>query len=85
MIIAVTRSDETNMVVCQLASSLFNISKKIARIRTKDFLEGKWNRLYNKSNIPIDVIISPEIEVTTLFRRLEAPGTLDNVPLQMIK
>ena len=81
MIIAVTRSDETNMVVCQLASSLFNISKKIARIRTKDFLEGKWNRLYNKSNIPIDVIISPEIEVAkSLFRRLEAPGTLDNVP-----
>ena len=81
MIIAVTRSDETNMVVCQLASSLFNISKKIARIRTKDFLEGKWNKLYNKSNIPIDVIISPEIEVAkSLFRRLEAPGTLDNVP-----
>ena len=42
MIIAVTRNDETNMIVCQLASSLFNVSKKIARIRTKDFLEGKW-------------------------------------------
>jgi len=81
MIIAVTRNDETNMVVCQLASSLFNISKKIARIRTKDFLEGKWNKLYNKSNIPIDVIISPEKEVAkSLFRRLEAPGALDNVP-----
>ena len=81
MIIAVTRNDETNMVVCQLASSLFNISKKIARIRTKDFLEGKWNKLYNKSNIPIDVIISPEIEVAkSLFRRLEAPGAIDNMP-----
>ena len=81
MIIAVTRNDETNMVVCQLASSLFNIQKKIARIRTKDFLEGKWNKLYNKSNIPIDVIISPEIEVAkSLYRRLEAPGALDNVP-----
>ena len=81
MIIAVTRNDETNMVVCQLASSLFNITKKIARIRTKDFLEGKWNKLYNKSNIPIDVIISPEKEVAkSLFRRLEAPGALDNVP-----
>ena len=81
MIIAVTRNDETNMVVCQLASSLFNISKKIARIRTKDFLEGKWNKLYNKSNIPIDVIISPEKEVAkSLYRRLEAPGALDNVP-----
>ena len=86
MIIAVTRNDETNMVVCQLASSLFNIQKKIARIRTKDFLEGKWNKLYNKSNIPIDVIISPEIEVAkSLYRRLEAPGALDNVPFVMIK
>jgi trk system potassium uptake protein TrkA len=81
MVIAVTRSDETNMIVCQLASSLFNVSKKIARIRNKDFLEGKWAKLYNKSNIPIDVIISPEIEVAkSLYRRLEAPGALDNVP-----
>jgi len=81
MIIAVTRNDETNMIVCQLASSLFNVSKKIARIRTKEFLEGKWGKLFNKSNIPIDVIISPEIEVAkSLYRRLEAPGALDNVP-----
>ena len=81
MIIAVTRNDETNMIVCQLASSLFNVSKKIARIRTKDFLEGKWGKLYNKSNIPIDVIISPEIEVAkSLYRRIQAPGALDNVP-----
>ncbi len=86
MIIAVTRNDETNMIVCQLASSLFNISKKIARIRTKDFLEGKWSKLYNKSNIPIDVIISPEKEVAkSLFRRLEAPGALDNVPFAQNK
>ena len=69
------------MIVCQLASSLFNVSKKIARIRTKDFLEGKWGKLYNKSNIPIDVIISPEIEIAkSLQRKLEAPGALDNVP-----
>tara|TARA_B100000945_G_scaffold308518_1_gene298322 strand:- start:3518 stop:4885 length:1368 start_codon:yes stop_codon:yes gene_type:complete len=81
MIIAVTRNDETNMIVCQIASSLFNISKKIARIRSQEFLEGKWSKLYNKSSIPIDVIISPEREVAkTLFRKLEAPGALDNVP-----
>ncbi len=81
MIIAVTRNDETNMIICQLASSLFNISKKIARIRSKEFLEGKWSKLFNKSTIPIDVIISPEIEVAkSLFRRLEAPGALDSVP-----
>ncbi len=81
MIIAVTKNDEINMVVCQVASSLFNISKKIARIRSQEFLEGKWSKLYSKSNIPIDVIISPEREVAkSLFRRLEAPGALDNVP-----
>ena len=81
MIIAVTRNDETNMIICQLAHSLFNVNKKIARIRAQEFLEGKWSKLYNKSNLPIDVIISPEIEVAkSLFRRLEAPGALDNVP-----
>ena len=81
MIIAVTRNDETNMIICQLAHSLFSIDKKIARIRSKEFLEGKWNKLYNKSNLPIDVIISPEAEVAkSLFRKLAAPGALDNVP-----
>ena len=81
MIIAVTKNDETNMIICQLAHSLFNINKKIARIRSKEFLEGKWSKLYNKSNLPIDVIISPEMEVAkSLLRKLEAPGALDNVP-----
>jgi|TARA_B110000027_G_C16106247_1_gene295434 trk system potassium uptake protein len=81
MIIAVTRNDETNMIICQLAHSLFSINKKIARIRSKEFLDGKWSKLYNKSNLPIDVIISPEAEVAkSLFRKLEAPGALDNVP-----
>ena len=81
MIIAVTRNDEINMIVCQIASSLFDISKKIARIRSQEFLDGKWSKLYSKSNIPIDVIISPEREVAkSLYRKLEAPGALDNVP-----
>jgi len=81
MIIAVTKNDETNMIICQLAHSLFDVNKKIARIRSQEFLEGKWSKLYNKSNLPIDVIISPEAEVAkSLFRKLEAPGALDNVP-----
>ena len=81
MIIAVTRNDETNMVVCQIAYSIFNISKKIARIRSQEFLGSKWNKLYSKSNLPIDVIIMPELEVAkSLKRKLEAPGALDNVP-----
>ena len=48
-------------------------------IRTKDFLEEN-GKLYNKSNIPIDVIISPELSSKSLYRRLEAPGALDSVP-----
>ena len=81
MIIAVTKNDETNMIICQLGHSLFNINKKIARIRSQEFLDGKWSNLFNKSNLPIDVIISPEVEVAkSLFRKLEAPGALDNVP-----
>ena len=81
MIIAVTRNDEINMLICQIAFSIFNVQKKIARIRSREFLEGKWSKLYNKSNLPIDVIISPEAEVAkSLFRKLEAPGALDNVP-----
>ena len=81
MIIAVTKNDETNMVICQVAHSIFNISKKIARIRTQDFLGAKWSKLYGQTNLPIDVIISPELEVAkTLQRKLEAPGALDSVP-----
>jgi len=80
MIIAVTKSDETNMVICQVAHSIFEINKKIARIRGQEFLGTKWSKLYGQSNLPIDVIISPEIEVAkSLQRKLEAPGALDNV------
>ena len=81
MIIAVTKDDETNMIICQIAHSIFNVSKKIARIRSQEFLGDKWNKLYSESNLPIDVIISPELEVAkSLQRKLEASGTLDNVP-----
>ena len=81
MIIAVTRNDEINMLICQIAFSIFNIQKKIARIRSQDYLNPKFLKVYNKENLPIDVIISPEIEIAkSLQRKLEAPGALDNVP-----
>ena len=81
MIIAVTKNDETNMVICQVAYSIFQITKKIARIRSQEFLGAKWKKLYSESNLPIDVIISPELEVAkSLQRKLEAPGALDTVP-----
>lgn len=81
MIIAVTRNDEINMVICQIAFSIFKIPKKIARIRSQDYLNQKFIKIYNKENLAIDVIISPEIEVAkSIQRKLEAPGALDNVP-----
>ena len=81
MIIAVTKNDETNMLICQIAYSLFKIPKKIARIRTQDYLNPKFAKIYNKENLTIDVIISPELEIAkSIQRKLEAPGALDNVP-----
>ena len=81
MIIAVTKNDETNMLICQIAYSLFKIPKKIARIRTQDYLNPRFEKIYNKENLPIDVIISPELEIAkSIQRKLEAPGALDNVP-----
>jgi len=81
MIIAVTRNDEINMLICQIAYTAFNIPKKIARIRSQNYLDPKFSKLYNKENLPIDVIISPEIEIAkSIQRKLESPGALDNVP-----
>jgi len=81
MIIAVTRNDEINMMICQIAYSLFKIPKKIARVRAQDYLNPKFSKLYNKENLPIDVIISPEIEIAkSIQRKLESPGALDNIP-----
>ena len=80
MIIAVTKNDEINMLICQIAFSIFKVQKKIARIRAEDYLNPKFSKVYNKENLPIDVIISPEIEIAkSIQRKLEAPGALDNV------
>ena len=82
ILIAVTRSDETNMVCCQIGHSLFNIPKKIARIRQQDYLKGEWQNLYTNKDLPIDAIISPEEEVAkAIYRRLLSPGTIDIVEL----
>ncbi len=81
MIIAVTRNDEINMLICQIAYSIFSIPKKIARIRSQDYLNPKFSKVYSKDNLPIDVIISPELEIAkSIQRKLEAPGALDNIP-----
>lgn len=81
MLIAVTVSDEINMVACQVAHSLFQIPTKIARIRNPNYLRPEWKDLYRTDHLPIDVIISPEIEVArNILHRLHIPGARDTVP-----
>jgi len=80
MIIAVTLFDEVNMVACQVAHSLFGVPKKIARVRAQSYLQPMWQDLFSREHMPIDVIISPEIEVAqAVIRRLEVPGAFDMV------
>lgn len=81
MIIAVTNSDEVNMVACQVAETLFQIPMKIARIRNRSYLRPIWADLFGAKKLPIDFIISPEEETArAIMRRIEVPGVFDIVP-----
>jgi trk system potassium uptake protein TrkA len=76
LLIAVTRSDEVNMMACQIGHSLFGIPKKIARIRNQSYLKPEWSNLFSRTHMPIDVIISPEnIIAEDIYSRLSVPGT----------
>ncbi len=78
MIIAVTQSDEVNIVSCQIAHSLFNVPTKIARIRGDSYLDHKYADLFSRKNIPIDVVISPEAEVAdAILQRLSTPSAFE--------
>jgi len=78
MIIAVTQSDEVNMIVCQIAHSMFSTPLKIARIRSQSYLDPRIEKIYNSENLPIDFKISPELEVSdAVSRRLQLPGAFD--------
>jgi trk system potassium uptake protein len=80
MLIAVTYSDEVNMVACQVARSLFDIPVRVARLRHPDYLEPAWQDLYRHNHMPIDVIISPEAEIAeAIMNRLHVPGAIDSV------
>jgi trk system potassium uptake protein TrkA len=75
MIIAVTNSDETNLVACQVAYTLFHTPTKIARVRSPGFLDHP--KLFGQEALPIDVRISPEQLVTEyILRLIETPGSL---------
>jgi trk system potassium uptake protein TrkA len=75
MLVAVTNSDEVNMIACQVAHSLFKTPTKISRIRAQDYTQYK--ELFGNTGIPIDVFISPEQLITNYIKRLlEFPGAL---------
>ncbi|WP_107495965.1 Trk system potassium transporter TrkA [Thalassobius sp. I31.1] len=78
MIIAATYSDEVNMVICQIAHSVFAIPRKIARLRSQSYLDAIYSDLYRRDHMPIDVVISPEREVAkAALKRLSAPSAFD--------
>ncbi|MCO5156359.1 MAG: Trk system potassium transporter TrkA [Aquamicrobium sp.] len=82
MLIAVTRSDEVNMAACQVAYSLFGVKRRIARLRHSGYLDQDKSGLYAAEHMPIDVVISPEIEIAKgITRRLATPGAFDMVPM----
>ncbi|RFP89129.1 Trk system potassium transporter TrkA [Rhodobacteraceae bacterium 63075] len=78
MVVAATYSDEVNMVVCQVCHSIFDVPRKIARLRAQSYLTAIYSDLYRRDHLPIDVVISPEREVAdAALRRLSAPSAFD--------
>jgi len=76
MVIAVTSDDATNMITCQICSSLFDTKKKIARIRSNQILQYS-SELFHKNHIPVDHIIAPEELVTRdIARLIDYPGAI---------
>ncbi len=75
MLLAVTQSDEVNMVACKLASSLYNTPTRIARIRAADYLARP--ELFDKDNFCVDFSICPEQILTDYITKLiEFPEAL---------
>ena len=75
MLIALTNSDEINMIACQIASSIFHTPTKIARIRSPEYLRRPG--LFAEDSIPVDVMISPESLVTEyIYHLIEHPSAM---------
>ena len=74
MLVAVTQSDQTNLVACKIARSLFNVPTRIARLRSPDFLEGE---LLSNENFAVDYAICPEQDITEyIVKLIEFPEAL---------
>lgn len=80
MVIAVTFTDEVNMMACQVCHTLFNVPTKIARVRAQSYLDPVWRNMFSREHLPIDVIISPEMAVGEMvLRRLALPGAFEAI------
>ncbi|MEM0907505.1 MAG: Trk system potassium transporter TrkA [Pseudomonadota bacterium] len=80
LLVAVTQADEVNMVACQVAHTLFQVPTKIARVRAQSYLSPMYKHFFTRNEMPIDVVISPEIEVGEMvLRRLALPGAVETV------
>ncbi len=78
MIIAVTESDEINIIACQISNLIYNTPTKIARIRSREYLNENFIEIFQDGKIPIDHIISPEEEVASaLVKQWRTPGAFD--------
>lgn len=79
MLVAVTNSDETNMIACQVAYTLFNTPNKVARIRASEFVR-EADKLFLPEAIPIDYLISPEhLVIDYIYKLIQYPGALQVV------
>ena len=75
LVIALTSSDEVNMVACQIAYTLYNVPTRVARVRAAEYTDRA--ELFHREHSPIDVLISPELLLTQYITSLiEYPGTL---------
>ena len=82
MILALTETDEVNMVVCQLAYTLFHIPVKIASVNSETFTDPLWGMLYNDNHLPIDLLISPDIDIAeNILNILQYPGCAGILPV----
>ena len=81
MMIAVTENDEVNLVACQVAYTLFGVPRKIARVDSQYFLNPLWNKLYNEKSLPVDLVITPDIEIASFLVGLfKLPGSMAVYP-----
>ena len=77
MMIAVTQHDEINMVICQVAKSLFKVQTTVARVRAKVYQDKRWKDLFSQTAIPVDLSFSPEVSVgEAIVERFRSQGAV---------